>query len=231
MDAFVPTVFELWQWTGADACALPLESDWQVLVGNEALRELLCLRERQPGLPLEFYRDQVDGVECCAVVLIEGRPAAVIWAYDWRHKGHFLRLAQGEAEVRGLYSLPEWRGRGVGTVVTQTMCQYLSERGYTQLYAIIHSRNFSSLRVFRKASFEKLVDFKRAALFGPRYSTTERTTVAPFEPLWRFLREGRGPKSTDIRVSREEPLATAEARETTIAMSKKVQDRRARRIR
>ena len=167
----LPTRFEVWKLSRESSARNAAEADADILVGPRAVENLKQLRDATPGLPVEFYRDEVDGIDHCFLACVGGRPAAIAWAYDHTKPAHFLRMSPGEAEIRSVYSLAEFRGRGLAKTVIAAACRSLFHDGFQHIYAVIHFRNEASLRAFRSIGFTRVAELRRPALFGPRYVT------------------------------------------------------------
>ena len=115
-----PARFEVWKLSRENSSARnSAEADAGILVGPRAVENLKQLRDATPSLPVEFYRDEVDGIDGCFLACVDGRPAAIAWAYDHTKPAHFLRMSPGDAEIRSVYSLAEFRGRGLARPSSQ----------------------------------------------------------------------------------------------------------------
>jgi len=173
----LPTRFEVWKlsrekFAGRNA----VESGANTLAGQRAVENLKRLREAASGLPVEFYRDEVDDIQSCFFASVGGHPAAIAWSYDSTKPAHFLRMGPGDAEIRSVYSLPDFRGRGLAKSVIAASCDSLCREGFQNIFAVIHFRNEASLRAFRSIGFTKVAELNRPPLFGPRYVTANGQT-------------------------------------------------------
>ncbi|MHB8539967.1 MAG: GNAT family N-acetyltransferase [Candidatus Acidiferrales bacterium] len=146
------------------------------------------LRASVRDLPVEFYRDEIDGVDSSFLACVEGHAAAIAWSYDHRKPAYFLRMSSGDAEIRSVFSLPEFRGCGLAKSVIAMACESLAEEGYRRIYAVIHFRNEASLRAFRSIGFTKVAELNRPPLFGPRYVTEARQSESWPRAVARTLR-------------------------------------------
>jgi len=172
VGTLLPTRFEVWKLSRENSSAQnAAEADATILAGLPAVESLKQLRDATPGLPVEFYRDEVDGIESCFLACIGGRAAAIAWAYEHTKPAHFLRMSPGDAEIRSVYSVAEFRGRGLAKTVIAAACRSLFHDGFQNIYAVIHFRNEASLRAFRSIGFTRVAELNRPALFGPRYTT------------------------------------------------------------
>jgi len=173
----LPTRFEVWKlsrekFAGRNA----MESGANTLAGQPAVENLKRLREAASGLPVEFYRDEVDDIQSCFFASVGDRPSAIAWSYDYTKPAHFLRMGPGDAEIRSVYSLPDFRGRGLAKCVIAEGCSWLHREDFQDIFAVIHFRNEASLRAFRSIGFTKVAELNRPPLFGPRYVTANGQT-------------------------------------------------------
>ncbi|MHB8525021.1 MAG: GNAT family N-acetyltransferase [Candidatus Acidiferrales bacterium] len=156
------------------------------------------LRASVRDLPVEFYRDEIDGIDSCFFACVEGHAAGIAWSYDHTKPAHFLRMSPGDAEIRSVYSLAEFRGRGLAKSVIATACESLAREGYRRIYAVIHFRNEASLRAFRSVGFTKVAELNRPPIFGPRYVTESGQTEGWLGAVARSFRSCRFRTATPI---------------------------------
>ena len=167
-----PARFEVWKLSDeVISHRPPTEKSQEILIGAAAVEALRHFRAAVTNLPVEFYRDEIDGIESCFLARIDNRPAAIAWSYDHTRPAHFLRMKPGDVEIRSVYSLDEFRGRGLAKAVIGSACNSLLRDGIRNIYAVIHFRNEASLRAFRSAHFTKLAELHRPPIFGPRFVT------------------------------------------------------------
>ena len=188
VGTLLPTGLEVWKLSRENSSPRSVaEADAGVFAGPPAVENLKQLRDASPGLPVEFFRDEVDGIESCFLACIGGRPAAIAWTYDHTKPGHFLRMSQGDAEIRSVYSLAEFRGRGLAKAVVAAACRSLSHDRLQNVYAVIDSRNEPSLKAFRSAGFTKVGELRRPPLFGPRFVTETSQSETWLEAIGRSI--------------------------------------------
>ena len=191
-DAFgtlLPTRFEVWRLSRENSSTRSVaEADADMLAGPAAVESLKRHREAGSGLPVEFYRDEIDNIQSCFLACVGGRPAAIAWSYDHTKPAHFLRMSPGDAEIRSVYSLAEFRGRGLAKTVIAAACRSLFHDGFQHIYAVIHFRNEASLRAFRSVGFTRVAELRRPPLFGPRYVTETGQTESWLGALGRRVR-------------------------------------------
>lgn len=168
----LPTRLEVWKLASENVPQRnAVAPGGEILAGPPGIEKLKRLREAPAGLPVEFYRDEIDNIQSCFFTCADGRPAAIAWSYDHTKPAHFLRMSPGDAEIRSVYSLAEFRGRGLAKAVIASACDSLRRDGFQNIYAVIHFRNEASSRAFRSIGFTKAGELRRPPLFGPRFVT------------------------------------------------------------
>ena len=126
-------------------------------------------RENRQGLSPEFFQDEIDGVDTCAVVLVKGQLAGLIWIYPPYDPSRLFRLQDGEAELNNGYVLPEYRGMGLFKDILSLACCWLRDQGCRVAYAGVHSANAPSLRAFRNVGFRDIGSVWNFLLFRPKF--------------------------------------------------------------
>lgn len=185
----LPSTFQVWSLTIEKVRGeAPARDGVKLLCGAEATSVLKKFRTHATALPVEFYRDEIDNIQTCFFACIGNRPAAIAWAYDHAKPAHFLRMRPGDAEIRSVYSLAEFRGRGLAKTVIAAACHSLFREGFQNIYAVIHFRNEASLRAFRSVGFTKVAELSRPPLFGPRYLTAEQRVESWLDAIARGFR-------------------------------------------
>src|SRR5487761_940813 len=173
----LPTRFEVWKLSCQNVSGRVLvDPSAKILVGPAAVKSLKGVRDANSGLPVEFFRDQVDNIQSCFLAFVDEHLAAIAWSYDHTKPAHFLRMSPGDAEIRSVYSLAEFRGRGLAKMVIAAGCDWLCSEGFQHIFAVIHFRNEASLRAFRSVGFTKVAELNRPPIFGPRYVTESGQT-------------------------------------------------------
>lgn len=168
----LPSTFQVWSLTIENVRGeVPTRDGVKLLCGADATCILKTLRTYATALPVEFYRDEIDRIDRCFLACVDERLAAIAWSYDRTKPAHFLRMSPGDAEIRSVYSLAEFRGRGLAKTVIATACESLAREGYRRVYAVIHFRNEASQKAFQSIGFSKVTELRRPPIFGPRYVT------------------------------------------------------------
>ena len=121
--------------------------------------------QSRQGLSTEFFQDEIDGVDTCAVAFIRGELAGLIWIYHHEHASRLFRLREREAELNHGYVLPTCRGMGLFRDVLGFACVRLQEQGYQTVYAGVHAENAPSLRAFRHAGFRDIGSIRHFLIF------------------------------------------------------------------
>lgn len=154
----------------AEPSASPNPPSVEILEGEPALQRLRILRRAGGSLPVDFYRDQLnDTYRSCLVAVYEGQLAGVLWAYDHARPGHFVQMRPGDAEVRDVYCLAKFRGKGIAKMLISLACTDHRKGGVERIFAVIHSENEASKRAFMAVGFRRVAALKRRALFGPKF--------------------------------------------------------------
>ena len=78
------------------------------------------------------------------------------WFGERYLKRNFWPLAEGEAKLVQIVSLPEIRGRGVATTLIKSSFQDMSEKGFSRSYARIWHSNTPSIRAFERAGWMRI---------------------------------------------------------------------------
>jgi len=185
----LPTRFEVWKLSCENISSrISVHPGKKILAGPSAVTSLKRLREASSGLPVEFFRDEVDNIQSCFLACVDERLAAIAWSYDHMKPAHFLGMSPGDTEIRSVYALPEFRGRGLAKTVIAEGCDWLCSEGFQDIFAVIHFRNEPSLRAFRSVGFTKVAELNRPPLFGPRYVTADGQTESWLDAIGRRLR-------------------------------------------
>lgn len=69
---------------------------------------------------------------------------------------NFWPLAEGEAKLVQIVSLPEVRGRGAATALIEASCGRIMGEGFRRAYARIWHSNVPSLRAFERAGWRRV---------------------------------------------------------------------------
>lgn len=78
------------------------------------------------------------------------------WFGDRYRKRSFWPLADWEAKLVQIVSLPDMRGRGVATSLIAASCRDIMRKGFSRAYARIWHSNTPSLRAFERAGWTRV---------------------------------------------------------------------------
>ena len=125
-------------------------------------------RDQQHGLSTEFFQDVIDGVDTCAVALVDGALAGMIWIYRPEHTSRLFHLQAYEAELNQGYILPAYRGAGLFSDVLTFACELLQKQGCRTVYAGVHTGNSPSRHAFHNAGFRDIGQLKHFMIVRPK---------------------------------------------------------------
>ncbi len=135
---------------------------------------LRAWRDGRRRLPVEFFQDEIHGVDTCAVAHLEGSPVGLIWIYRPEHYSRFFRLAPGEAELNYGYVLRAYRRQGLFREILRCACRHLRDSGWHAAYAAVHADNGPSLGAFRGAGFVDVGTVRHFLVYRPRVPVLRR---------------------------------------------------------
>jgi GNAT superfamily N-acetyltransferase len=124
-----------------------------VEVRRSDLAGLLHHRGRQPGLPRQFYMDLTHGLRRCYLGLVDGRLAHVTWVLTTADRPRQMRLGPDDIMLDGIYTLPEFRRRGLLSAVEGAILDDARREGRRHAYAHVSHDNVASLRGMVKTGF------------------------------------------------------------------------------
>jgi len=113
----------------------------------------------------------------------DGKLAAVSWAWSHsRYEGPIWSIGPGEAFVMDLFTLPEFRGRGLGTRLMRAIARHLWELRYERAFCTVWWTHKTSVFMTERAGWRKEAVVFRIFPFGLRW---------PLRLRWRV--RGSGP--------------------------------------
>jgi GNAT superfamily N-acetyltransferase len=127
---------------------------------------LELLTAGRSDLPREFYCHKMHRVSACCAGTVEGRLAYIHWIYRQGDFSRFLRLTSRTAEINHVFTLPEYRGRGLSTRGFLATAQDMKKKGVTSLVAVIHDENVASIKAFERAGFVKTGEIRAFGQFN-----------------------------------------------------------------
>lgn len=108
--------------------------------------------------------------DLCFGALLEGKYVHIKWVglgkwYD-SDVGRHLQLGLDSAYIYDGYTLPEYRGLGLTSVVIDKTFQYLQKNGIKKTYSLIDENNAASLRVKSKENARMIGTVTFFKIFG-----------------------------------------------------------------
>jgi len=102
------------------------------------------------------------------------RLAAVLWfwwgaRYEEGRAGRSWPLPEGAAKLVGLYTLPEFRGRGYALMLQSAAIGEMFDRGFSAILCRVWHSHRSSLRVFEKGGWKALGSYVELCPLGRRF--------------------------------------------------------------
>jgi len=134
-------------------------------------------RDRQ-GLPPDFFQDEIDGVHQCAVAVVDGEVAGLIWVYRPDDASRLFRLRELEAELNNGHVRDAFRGRGLFRELLMFACRALRDQGFAHVYAMVHADNGPSLQAFAGAGFRRVRSVWHFLLFRPKVDGIAMVSMA-----------------------------------------------------
>lgn len=151
---------------------IPMKLDLTVCQATEAdveqLATLILIRHsRRRGLAP--YMNQVLQDRFCHLFrqghrCFLGKIGPQIIHYNWiffrwfesvTNTGRFVLLRDDEALLNDAYTLDQWRGKAIHTIVQYHMLRFLQEAGYRMAYTFAPTNNKSSLKTHHRLSWER----------------------------------------------------------------------------
>jgi GNAT superfamily N-acetyltransferase len=175
-------VFEqvLSEWQLESASKLELSSG--PVSRDEFLKYAQRFREIVPSADARFASGDL-----CFGALIEGKYVHLKWVglnrwYD-PDTERYIQLGSDSAYVYDGYTLPEYRGLGLTSVVLDKTFQYLSKIGIKKVYSLIANNNRASLRVKLKENARKIGTVRFVRIFGLNFLTLNSETREDYKKL------------------------------------------------
>jgi putative acetyltransferase len=73
--------------------------------------------------------------------------------------GAFRRLTNNVAEIKRMFVVPEYRGRGYGKVILRELEQLASQNGYTTVRLETANRQPEAIRLYERAGYQRIPNF------------------------------------------------------------------------
>ncbi len=124
-----------------------------VEVRQGTLSELVRYRRQQPGLPRQFYMDYTHGFDRHYLGLVDGRIGHITWVVTTANDPLQMRLGPEDVMLDGVYTLAEFRGRGLLSAVERVILDDAKGEGRRHAYTHVSHDNVASLRGVLKTGF------------------------------------------------------------------------------
>lgn len=127
----------------------------------EGLRFARVDRAQTVVSPDTLIREQESyfGADTYAYACLEGERIVALcffWYGDRYRTRNFWPLAEQEAKLVQIVTLPEQRGKGIASALILYACGDMRHQGFLRLYARIWHSNGSSLRAFQRAGWSHI---------------------------------------------------------------------------
>lgn len=109
------------------------------------------LRKPSENELYDFWNRTVNNKRC--VVLVAEKKNLVGYVYGWFMRDYFI-FRKPRAYISDLFVKPEFRRRGIGTLLVNELLKYFRENGVKFVYVDVYSRNDSALRFWEKNGFD-----------------------------------------------------------------------------
>jgi GNAT superfamily N-acetyltransferase len=125
-------------------------------VRRGTLSELARHRRRHPDLPRQFYMDYTHGCRHHYLGLVDGRVAHITWVLTAADDPLQMRLGPDDIMLDGVYTLAEFRGRGLLATVERVILDDARRQGRRHAYTHVFHDNAASLRGMLNTGFRPI---------------------------------------------------------------------------
>jgi ribosomal protein S18 acetylase RimI-like enzyme len=98
-----------------------------------------------------------------------------------------IRVRPNSAYMYDAYTVPNYRGKGIHPVVLTNAADYLFQSGIKEMYSVIMSNNYSSLRTWQKIGSQKIGEVTFVKLFNSRIYKCKAKTTRDYAKLKEML--------------------------------------------
>ena len=129
---------------------LNLETPFRYVEKNQSLKmteisleDLHRMRDDHPGLPIEFYCDDIQGFSTPYVAFVNNKIAAISWlVFSGENKNsRFLIFGENDAELNYITVLPQFRGKGIAKSLMAYIIQANKYNGLRHFWIVVHIDN------------------------------------------------------------------------------------------
>ena len=142
----------------------------QITIRNATLDDLPILLNFEQGIitaerpfdvtikegPVSYYDLKqmiMDDDSCVLVAESEGKVVASGYAISKRAR-HYLNH-EYYAYLGFMYTDPEYRGRGINTMIVEALKNWSAENGFQEIRLTVYSDNLPAIKAYEKAGFKK----------------------------------------------------------------------------
>jgi ribosomal protein S18 acetylase RimI-like enzyme len=149
---------------------LPIIEPISNLLFREAQVSDLCLFEevKQPSDVL-WYETLLERKRVCVMAFKEEELAAHGWfsvEVDPVTERTYVPLAQDEAFIFDLFTLPSFRRQGIQSALLHHMLELIKERGYRRALSLVRVGNTASSNLHEKLGFQVVSRFAKVRVLG-----------------------------------------------------------------
>ena len=137
-----------------------------------SLTDLREWRRRHGSMAAPFYADERNGWSEFCWAWSTDQPMGVVWTTT---KSPLLATRRREAVIVDLYTVPGFRGHGVGTQLIMAACAELRRREFQSVYATVETDNVASRRAFERSGFSAVGELMQRGWCRFRFRTARWT--------------------------------------------------------
>ncbi len=156
---------------------LNLETPFRYVEKNQSLKmteisleDLHRMRDDHPGLPIEFYCDEIQGFSKPYVAFINNEIAAIHWLTLPGENSRFLTIRENDAELNYNTVLPQFRGKGVAKSLMAYIIQTNNSNELENLWGVVHIDNIPQWKPMIKLGFDPVGIITHWAFHRPKIS-------------------------------------------------------------
>jgi len=144
-----------------------------------SLEDLHRMRNDYPGLPIEFYCDEIQGFSTPYVAFVNNEIAAISWLVFPGENSRFLIIGENDAELNYITVLPQFRGKGIAKSLMAHIIQACKYNEIRNLWIVIHIDNIPQLKPTIQLGFYPVGIITHWGFYRPpkRFGPTEARYV------------------------------------------------------
>ncbi len=133
-----------------------------------SLEDLRSIRQDHPGLPIEFYCDEIHGFTKPYVAFINNDIAAIHWLAFPGENSRFLIFGENDAELNYNTVLPKFRGKGVAKSLMAYIIQENNSNELRNIWGVVHIDNIPQWKPMIQLGFDPVSIITHWAFHRPR---------------------------------------------------------------